>query len=335
MSGAVLAVDRERDFEFNCKDFRRIRQLVAEHTGITLSEAKRDMVYGRLSRRLRALGLHSFSDYCERLVGDEAELIELINAITTQETYFFRESRQLECFRAEIVPLLLQHDPGNKLHIWSAGCSSGEEAYSIAMTVGENVPADWDVKILATDLDTSMVQRADSGIYSKQRVEGLSRERLRRWVRRGKGDKAQLVRMAPELRNMITFKTLNLMHDWPMRGPFDFLFCRNVVIYFNKETQRILFDRFAEYLPQDGHLFIGHSESLYQVTDRFQSLGKTIYRKVRQEAKWLRSRCNRKDRYTASAVSSTSIAIGTGCMVCMLQRSCLASSTSRCRRKRS
>jgi chemotaxis protein methyltransferase CheR len=281
VSGAVLAVERERDFEFNDKDFRRIRQLVAEHTGITLSEAKRDMVYGRLSRRLRALGLHSFSDYCERLVGDEAELIEFTNAITTNLTSFFREPHHFEYLANKLLPSLLNHKAESRLRIWSAGCSSGEEAYSIAMTVRENVPPDWDVKILATDLDTSMVHRADSGIYSKQRVEGLSQERLRRWVRRGKGDKAQLVRMAPELRNMITFKTLNLMHDWPMRGPFDFLFCRNVVIYFNKETQRILFDRLAEYLPRDGHLFIGHSESLYQVTDRFQSLGQTIYRKVR------------------------------------------------------
>jgi len=137
------------------------------------------------------------------------------------------------------------------------------------------------VKILATDLDTNMVARGREGIYPVDRVEGLGRVRLRRWVRRGRDARRGLVRMVPELREMIAFRCLNLMHDWPMRGPFDILFCRNVVIYFDKATQRRLFERFAEYLAPDGHLFIGHSESLHAVTDRFRLLGQTIYQKVR------------------------------------------------------
>ena len=284
MTGAVArtATGREREFELGDAEFETIRRLVGERTGIVLSDAKRDMVYGRLARRLRALGLRSFRDYLEHLqAGDDEEMVAFTNALTTNLTAFFREPHHFEYLQQTLLPALLQHKQGNRrLRIWSAGCSTGEEPYSIAMVVRETVPEDWDVKILATDLDSDVVRHAREGIYRAERVEGLSRERLRRWVRRGRGDKAGLVRMAPALRQLITFKTLNLMEPWPMRGPFDFIFCRNVVIYFSKDTQRVLFDRFADLLPADGHLFIGHSESLHRVTDRFRLLGQTIYRKV-------------------------------------------------------
>lgn len=280
MSRPAPVVEPDREFEFSDRDFQTIRQLVTRHTGITLSAAKRDMVYGRLSRRLRALGLRSFADYCRRITqGDAAELVEFTNAITTNLTSFFREPHHFEYLSRTLLPDLVRHKTTPRMRIWSAGCSTGEEAYSLAMTIQETVPPDWDVRILATDIDTSVVERARQGIYPRDRVEGLSQSRLRRWVRRGKGDKAALVRMAPALRDMITFKTLNLMHEWPMRGPFDFIFCRNVVIYFNKDTQQELFQRFADYLSADGHLFIGHSESLHKVSDRFRLLGQTIYRK--------------------------------------------------------
>lgn len=284
MSRPAPVAEPDREFAFGDRDFQEIRQLVARHTGINLSDAKRDMVYGRLSRRLRALGLRSFAEYCRRIKqGDEAELVKFTNAITTNLTSFFREPHHFDYLSRTLLPDLLQHKATPRLRIWSAGCSTGEEAYSLAMTVQESVPSDWDVKILATDIDSNVVERARQGIYPLERVEGLSKTRLRRWVRRGKGDKAALVRMAPALRDMITFKTLNLMHEWPMRGPFDFIFCRNVVIYFNKDTQRELFQRFADYLPADGHLFIGHSESLHKVSDRFRLLGQTIYRKRGQD----------------------------------------------------
>ncbi len=271
-----------REFELGDAEFATIRRLVGERTGIVLSEAKRDMVYGRLARRLRALGLRSFRDYLDRLeAGDPEEMVAFTNALTTNLTAFFREPHHFTYLEQTLLPELIRRKPDRRLRIWSAGCSTGEEPYSIAMVVKEVVPDDWDVRILATDLDSDVVQHAREGIYRAERVEGLDRARLKRWVRRGKGDKAHLVRMAPALRQIIAFRTLNLMEAWPMRGPFDFIFCRNVVIYFSKETQQVLFDRFADYLPTDGHLFIGHSESLHRVTDRFRLLGQTIYQKVK------------------------------------------------------
>ena len=151
------------------------------------------------------------------------------------------------------------------------------------MCVREALPksSGWDVKILATDLDSNMVQRGKEGVYTAERVEGLTPGRMKRWVKRGKGSQSDNVRMSDELRELITFKELNLIEGWPIKGPFDFMFCRNVVIYFNKETQKILFDRYADILVDGGYLFIGHSESLHKVTDRFESLGKTVYRKIK------------------------------------------------------
>ncbi len=277
--------EREREFHFSDKEFKFISKLVGERTGIVLSDAKRQMVYGRLSRRLRQLKLTKFSEYCELLTsGHEEELIEFTNAITTNLTAFFRENHHFDFLKDTVLPELIKKNAHTKrLRIWSAGCSSGEEPYSIAMCVREALPksAGWDVKILATDLDSNMVQRGKNGIYTTERVEGLTEARMKKWVKRGKGANDDKVRMSDDLRNMITFKELNLMEDWPIKGPFDFMFCRNVVIYFNKETQRELFDRYAELLAPNAHLFIGHSESLNKVTERFNLLGKTIYQKVK------------------------------------------------------
>ncbi len=277
--------EKEREFHFTDKEFKFISKLIGERTGIVLSDAKRQMVYGRLSRRLRQLKLTKFSDYCDMLTnGHESELIEFTNAITTNLTAFFRENHHFDFLKKTVLPELIRKNLNTKrLRIWSAGCSSGEEPYSIAMCVREAIPnlSSWDVKILATDLDSNMVQRGKSGIYTSERVEGLSDSRMKKWVERGKGDKSDKVRMSEKLRELITFKELNLMEGWPMKGPFDFMFCRNVVIYFNKETQRELFDRYADLLRNDAYLFIGHSESLNKVTDRFNLLGKTIYQKVK------------------------------------------------------
>ena len=277
--------EREKEFHFSDKEFKFISKLVGERTGIVLSDAKRQMVYGRLSRRLRQLKLTKFSDYCDMLTsGHEGELIEFTNAITTNLTAFFRENHHFEHLKETVLPDLIKKNAHTKrLRIWSAGCSSGEEPYSIAMCVREVIPksSGWDVKILATDLDSNMVQRGKDGIYTAERVEGLTPSRMKKWVKKGTGANADKVRMSAELREMITFKELNLMEGWPIKGPFDFMFCRNVVIYFNKETQRVLFDRYADILRDDAHLYIGHSESLNKVTDRFKLLGKTIYQKVR------------------------------------------------------
>ena len=282
---ANAALRKEKEFKFTEKDFDYIRDLVGERTGIVLSPLKRDMVYGRLSRRLRQLNIETFTEYCSLLQsGDESELVEFTNALTTNLTSFFRENHHFEYLKQTVFPTLIREKAANKrIRIWSAGCSSGEEPYSIAMCVREMFPpnSNWDVKILATDLDSNMVDRAAKGVYTKERVEGLTDERLRKWVNHGKGDNDHLVKMSDKLKDIITFKQLNLLHDWPMKGPFDIIFCRNVVIYFNKDTQRTLFDRYANLMSDNGHLFIGHSESLYKVCDRFKLLGKTMYQKSR------------------------------------------------------
>ncbi len=272
----------DREFVFTDKDFEFIRQLVAEKTGIVLNDAKRNLVYSRLSRRLRQLGLEQFADYCGLLkAGDEGELVHFINAITTNLTSFFRENHHFEYLRDTLLPSLLQNKADRRIRGWSAGCSTGEEPYSLAMVLREGLPeSGWDARILATDLDSDVVAKAQRGVYAEERVNGISKDRLRRWFLRGKGGNAGLVQVRQPLRDLLSFQQLNLMHDWPLRGPLDFIFCRNVVIYFDKPTQKVLFDRYAELLPVGGHLFVGHSESLFKVTDRFELIGKTVYRKV-------------------------------------------------------
>lgn len=272
--------DKVRDFDFTVRDFKFIRDLVFETTGIVLSEIKRDMVYGRLSRRIRALGLTKFSQYCDILKSeDHLELKEFTNAITTNLTSFFRENHHFEGLKNIILPKLLAEKADRKIRIWSAGCSTGEEPYSIAMTVKETVPAsqDWDIKILATDLDTNVLDKAASGVYDAERVAGIPKQRLKHWFHRGKGANDGVVKVVAELRDMITFRQLNLMHEWPMSGTFDIIFCRNVVIYFDKATQKILFDRYSNILSGNGYLFLGHSESMFKVANSFNLIGKTIY----------------------------------------------------------
>jgi len=240
-------------------------------------------VYARLSKRLRATGLASFRAYRQRVDEDGAELVHLINAITTNLTAFFREPHHFTHLQQVVIPDLMARDAGRRrLRIWSAGCSSGEEAYSIAMALLEALPQPerWDIKILATDLDSTMVARAEAGIYPLARLEGIGAARCRRWIQRGVGCNQGLARMAAELRGLIRFRQLNLMEPWPMRQPFDLIFCRNVVIYFDKPTQRRLFERYAQQLTPQGWLYIGHSESLHRVSERFVLRGKTIYQKA-------------------------------------------------------
>ena len=272
----------EREFEFSRGDFEHIRDIVGDRTGIVLSDHKIDMVYGRLSRRLRQLGIQKFNEYLSRLSNDEQELVEFTNALTTNLTSFFREPHHFEYMKQTGLPTLLKNRPNKKLRIWSAGCSTGEEPYTIAMTVKEAMASyhNWDVKILATDLDSNVVNRAKAGVYTEEKVNGVDSNRLKKWFRKGRDDHAGQMKVSKDLQEMITFKQLNLMHEWPMQGPFDIIFCRNVVIYFNKETQRELFDRYANYLADDGYLFVGHSESLAKVSNRFNLIGKTIYHKV-------------------------------------------------------
>jgi len=285
-NGSALAASgaEEREFHFTDEDFQFIRQLVGTQTGIKLADAKREMVYGRLSRRLRQLNLASFAEYCALLKENpEDEIGSLINAITTNLTSFFRERHHFEYLANSLAPLLEQakaHD--RRVRIWSAGCSTGAEPYSLAITAREAWPATrgWDVRILATDIDTNVLQTAANAVYHEKDIADVPEAQRRRWFMRGKGDNAGTVRVKKELRDMIVFRRLNLLDPWSMKKPFDIIFCRNVVIYFDKDTQRALFSRFADMLKPEGHLFIGHSESLYKVCDRFRLIGQTIYRKT-------------------------------------------------------
>ncbi len=275
----------QRDFDFTERDFDRIRRLVREHAGINLTEAKKDMVYSRLARRLRALGLKRFSDYCALVENDDGgELVNFTNSITTNLTAFFRENHHFEYLANTLLPRLRREKTAERrIRAWSAGCSTGEEPYSIAMVLKESLPAheNWDVRILATDLDSNVLETASRGIYSEQRLSGVSPERRHRWFLKGRGRHEGSVRVSPALQEIIRFRQLNLLREWPFRGPFDFIFCRNVVIYFDKPTQKTLFERYADVLTEQAHLFIGHSESLFKVTDRFKLIGQTIYCKVK------------------------------------------------------
>lgn len=277
------AATAQREFIFTAADFERIRALVYEHAGIHLSEAKNNLVYGRLSRRLRLLQLDRFDDYLGYLQEHaETELTEFLNAITTNLTSFFRENHHFEALRNQVLPELMQaRRTARRLRLWSAGCSTGEEPYSLAMVLYETMLDNpgWDVKLLATDLDTQVLSTARAGMYAADRVRSVPLERLRRFFRRGVGANAGKVQVVPELQRLIAFNQLNLMDTWPMRGPLDVIFCRNVVIYFDKPTQTRLFERFADVLSADGTLFVGHSETLNKVTDRFELVGQTMYRK--------------------------------------------------------
>ncbi len=269
-----------REFHYSYKDFQRIRRLIHERAGISLSEAKRDMVYSRLARRLRARGLRRFSEYLDLLrLGDEAEWEAFTNALTTNLTSFFREAHHF--------PVLAQHaarhKPGRNFQVWCCGCSSGEEAYSIAITLAETFASlTPPVSILASDLDTQVLRRAEEGVYPMERVERLGAERVRRFFLRGTGVQVGQARVRPELRTLVSFRPLNLLASaWPSRKPFDAIFCRNVMIYFDRATQAAILRRLAPLLRPDGLLFVGHSESLFHVSETFRLRGKTVYELVR------------------------------------------------------
>ena len=274
---------RTREFRFSGEDFEALRALVKSVTGINLSDQKRELVYGRLSRRLRALGLTSFKDYRRLLREDPQELVQLTNAITTNLTAFFRECHHFEYLRKEVLePLAAAPPPVRRMRIWSAGCSSGEEPYSIAMTVIETIEdlARWDIRILATDLDSEVLARAESGLYPADRVRSIEPARLERFFTPELSRGATAYRVRPQLKALVTFRQLNLMHPLPMKGPFEVIFCRNTVIYFDRDTQRDLFARIARLQRPGAALLLGHSESLFQVSTAYALIGKTVYRRT-------------------------------------------------------
>lgn len=265
-------------------EFEFIRHVVAENAGISLGPNKRQLVQGRLGRRLRELNLPSFEAYCDhvRNSGPE-ELVALINAITTNVTSFFRENHHFEALASYMLPEAFQRNRASRrVRMWSAGCSSGEEPYCIAMVAREVLPEgqSWDLKILATDIDSEMIETAKRGIYPLDRLANVSQQRLRKHFHKGTREHSGSAKIRPEVAELVTFRTLNLMDPWPMRGPFDIIFCRNVMIYFDQATRERLLNRFADILVTDGYLCLGHSESIHGSSSPFKLVGKTIYRRI-------------------------------------------------------
>ena len=265
-------------------EFEFIRHVIGENAGIVLGPNKRQLVQGRLARRLRELGLPSYEAYCAHVrdSGPE-ELVGLINALTTNVTAFFREKHHFEALASYMLPEAMKRNAANRrLRIWSAGCSTGEEPYCIAMTASEVVPAvqRWDLKILATDIDSDVVAAAEAGVYPLDRLSAVSQERLQRNFQKGAGEQTGNAVVKAAVRSLVTFRALNLLHSWPMRGPFDVIFCRNVMIYFDQETRERLVNRFTQLLAPGGYLCVGHSEAIHTGVAPVKLVGKTIYRKL-------------------------------------------------------
>ncbi|MFT5451734.1 MAG: chemotaxis protein methyltransferase CheR [Enterobacterales bacterium] len=272
----------QREYPYTQSDFEFIKKLVYKVSGINLSDAKSDMVYSRLARRVRALKLTDVKSYCNYLESHEGELVHTINAITTNLTHFFREKHHFDLLKERIIPEIVKNQPrGKKLRIWSAGCSTGEEPYSIAMTLRDALPnySQWDCKISASDLDTNVIETCIAGIYNEKRIEPIEQRNAKRWFK-PHPTLTKCMMIDDELKKDIAFKQLNLMNNWPIQGPFDVIFCRNVVIYFDKPTQQKLFARFYDLLTPGGYLFLGHSEQLGQSQSNFEVLGKTSFKKA-------------------------------------------------------
>ena len=265
----------DREFHFSSRDFEEVRKLIYDHAGIALSDAKEDMVYSRLARRLRATGLKSFRDYLALLKsGHEEEWEAFVNSLTTNLTDFFREHHHFVILKEF---LKLRRD--RPIMVWSSASSTGEEPYSLAMTAVEAFGGfDAPVKILASDLDTNVLRKCQDGVYPIDRLKKLTAEQQRRFFLKGSGERAGFAKVKPELRAMVDFFQLNLLSQtWPIKTPLDAIFCRNVMIYFDKPTQHRILARMKPLLKPDGLLFMGHSEALYHAADLFRLRGQTVY----------------------------------------------------------
>lgn len=272
--------DKDREFEFTDRDFQRIRDLAQARAGIFLSPKKRDMVYSRIARRLRILGLATFEQYLEHLESHEDEAQDFINALTTNLTSFFREAHHFELLSEQM--LRLADKRRGPIKIWSSACSTGEEAYSLAITAIETFGS-WNppVRILATDVDTNVLSQAKRGVYASDRVSKLDNERVKSFFVRGKDSHVGMVKVRSQLKDLIHFNSLNLLApSWPVKGPFDAIFCRNVMIYFDKPTQYKVLSRFHPMLLDEGLLYAGHSESFQHAADLFRLKGKTVFSPV-------------------------------------------------------
>jgi chemotaxis protein methyltransferase CheR len=272
------------EFAFSEEDFRNLVQLAYQFAGIALTENKRNLVYSRLSRRLRALGMTSFRAYREFLARDEREIESFINSISTNHTKFFREEHHFHHFRAHIALPFAQsrgRNAGGRLRVWSAGCSSGEEPYTIATVLKREIRdfGNHDVRILATDIDTDVLTKAARGEFPCSTFDQVPKP-YHSFFKTTEADAAadRLV-MDKDVKSLITFRRLNLMEPWPFSGKFDAIFCRNVMIYFDAPTKSTLVERFTQQLKPGGWLYIGHSESLIGSHPGLQLVGRTIYQR--------------------------------------------------------
>jgi chemotaxis protein methyltransferase CheR len=273
----------EREFPFTKRDFQRICELIRARAGINLAAGKEDMVYSRIVRRLRQHKLGSFAEYLDMLeTADDAEWTAFTNALTTNLTSFFREAHHFDMLKQHLA-----HVPrGPKVLLWSAATSTGEEPYSMAMAACEQYGTlKPPVAILATDIDTQVLDTAQQGIYPIERLQSVSPARQKKFFRRGVGSRAGYCKVVDELRELITFRQLNLLEPrWGLRGPFEAIFCRNVMIYFDRATQHRILEKMVPLLGQDGLFFAGHSENFFHAADLITSVGKTVYRRTARAA---------------------------------------------------
>jgi chemotaxis protein methyltransferase CheR len=260
------------------KEFSFVKELIYEKSGIVIGDHKKEMITRRLAKRVRSLNLVGISEYCHVLKSaSDEEMVEFLNVVTTNLTSFFRESHHFDHLRDKFFPEFISSG-NDKLRIWSSASSTGEEPYSLAMTMLDGLKGNKsiDAKILATDLDTEVLKKAKAGIYKKDRVENLPSSLVKKWFDKKGPEEFHVKR---ELKDCLTFNKLNLLGRWPMKGTFDIIFCRNVLIYFDRKTQENIVDRFNQILQPGGLLMLGHSESVLKSDSRYQSLGKTIYMK--------------------------------------------------------
>ncbi|HNY49407.1 MAG TPA: protein-glutamate O-methyltransferase CheR [Smithella sp.] len=267
--------------EISPRQFDKISGLVYQISGIDLHEGKEELVKARLLKRLRHLKITNFERYLKYLADDKSgkELRAMVDVLTTNKTHFFREAEHLDFLRDEIIP----HLGKGPIRIWSAGCSSGEEPYSIAIVLSEAIPdiVIRDIRILATDISDRMMEKARRGIYDGETIKTVPPLLKQKYFESAKAGSGRQYQVIPQLQYLISFAKLNLMEEWPMRGPFEAIFCRNVMIYFDKPTQERLVGRFWSLLREGGYLFVGHSESLTFLKHDYQYLQPAVYRKVK------------------------------------------------------
>lgn len=275
----------EGDLLLTYEDFREIAGMLHDDAGIFLPEGKVTLVYSRLAKRLRALGLESFREYCSLVSTSEGidERKRMLAALTTNVTRFFREPHHFEHLKTQVLPALLDKArAGGRVRIWSAACSTGQEPYSIALTLLSMMPdaARHDIRILATDIDPNVVEEARRGVYSEESISQVPSGLRQAWFTPARTTGMKNFQVKPAAQELITFRELNLIGEWPMKGKFEVIFCRNVVIYFEEKTQIKIWNRFKALLPNDGRLYIGHSERIAGTGDSFETDGLTTYRRV-------------------------------------------------------